>query len=109
MSTLSPLQSEKCMLTTTRDEYNYQLMAISNKKDSITRQIGDHNAEHADDEDYDIDADWELKQLEVQDKLYDSKKGTLETQLKGKNDEIANVDKAIDTQTKEVTAKISGS
>ncbi len=68
---------------------------------SITREMADITQEHSGDDEYDPDSDLDMRQLEYEQELYDSQKGSIESQLKEINAEIDGLDKAVDTNIKQ--------
>lgn len=99
--TFIDLNVDKCSLIQQKDRLQYRLMILSEDLNSITREMADITAEHSGDEDYDIDKDMEMRQLEYEQELYDSQKGSIESQLKEINAEIDGFDKAVDTNIKQ--------
>lgn len=104
--TFIDLNVDKCSLIQQRDQLQYQEMILSEDLNSITREMSDITQEHSGDDDYDPDADLDMKQLEYEQQLYDSQKGSIESQLKELNAEIDGFDKAVDTNIKQ-SGKIS--
>lgn len=104
--TFIDLNVDKNSLIMQRDQLQYQEMILSEDLNSITRQMSDITQEHSGDADYNPDTDLELKALEYEQEIYDSQKGSIESQLKELNSEIEGFDKAVDTNIKQ-SCKIS--
>ena len=99
--TFIDLNVDKCSLIQQKDRLQYRLMILSEDLNSITREMSDITQEHSGDEEYDPDSDLDLRQLEYEQELYDSQKGSIESQLKEINAEIDGLDKAVDTNIKQ--------
>ena len=88
------LNIEKSSLITQKNDLEYQEMILSQQENDITAELSDYLSQEGAEEDA------YSKSLEADQQLYDSKKASIESQLKLINGEIDGYDKAVDTNIK---------
>lgn len=92
--TFLSLNIEKSSLTMEKDQLEYQEMILSEEYNEITQELSDYLSED------NAQEDAYSHYLEQQQELYDSRKQSIESQLKVINAEIDSYGKAVDTNIK---------
>lgn len=92
--TFLSLNIEKSSLTMEKDDLEYEEMILSEEYNQVTQELSDYTSQDGAEEDA------YTQYLEQQQKLYDSRRQSIEAQLKVINTEIDSYDKAVDANIK---------
>ena len=95
------LSIEKSSLITQKNDLEYQELILGQQENDITQQLSDYLSQDGATEDA------FSKSLEADQQIADSKKATIDSQLKLINQEITDYDKAVDTNIKECKLSVS--